>query len=791
MYRLSVDGFLLLSFHRSEEQREDHCNGVDINYTKEHLEEKRHYDLASPPVVTYGTYRGLREVRRHKKKRHMELHSPVSEGEEGTHPDSHEHTHISMSSGRQENATAVNGDGDPAIRIPDIAERDSDQSVICTGESFHRIHKLEPDPLNLPSNSRQKQSGTLMTLSVDHQMSCRLVQGETKEKLAQEDSGKNKEVLRLESVKMVDDILVNAFAALERMEEPDPGRDVLSNAELTEPAVFEGADVGSNAVQPFSVMLSDQTASAVLEETQAAGGSHTEGCRSTPSSGYESIAGSDTDIRFCVAVASDITTNNVPISSEHKERDANQALLDHFVAEKEINRMAAFKSSAADEPLSVNLPSLPTTNSRSEQPPVNVSVPKTEQDGERNKSQDTAKNYTMSNNCRHVMNSESCYVCTINTVISVNSEGQTRSEPFNHSLAPDKEDSDKTDRPKISEIEGLFPFTQSHKSVEREAPQSGVSVREFADEHVRSGGDDSSQWTSVKAFRCNVTDDQSPGTLQEDDLESNLSLDTRAEAGRKIEFDFPGHSSSRSASVPQHSRLLELDLVRVDGGFAIISEEEEMDAVFVNDTGPMHSPSTRRAKMYPFSLSPIYEEESVREVASGNETLQVPPATEEEQRSVEQPALSVLSLLQSVSEKLQSSIRSASGDNHTERLGSVTRPLWDRYREDCEEDDEDISSVVLHQQLAETKSVNESNTGDELCSYIDQTASEAQDRLQECDDMAGNVGKNATTPFYLRLTSSVMPSDYRELKEAQPCSSVCQSESNTIVTVRTAVSWFM
>ncbi|KAA0704446.1 Very large A-kinase anchor protein [Triplophysa tibetana] len=789
---------------QSEEQSEDHCNALDINSSKTLLEEKRRYDLACPPVVTYGTYRGLRVGRKQKKYRCMDLHSPVSEGEEGTHPESHEHTHISLTSktmsyGSQENQTSVDPhichtsgierdlnlsgtetrDGDPAITLPDIAERDSDQSAICIGHSFHRIHKLQPDPLNLQSNSGQTQNGTLKMLSVDPQMSCRRLQGEIEEKLAKVDSGKDGTLLRLESVKMVDNIPVNAFVAL----------DNLATGELPEdskPIVFEGAVVGSNAEQEYSGMLLDQTPFLGLEEAQAAGRSHVEGCRSTPSSGYESIAGSDTDIRFCVA--SDITATNVPISSEDKEHDANQALLQHFVEEREMNRIAVCKSGAADEMSSVNLHILPKTNSRSEQPPGNVSAPKTEQDGGRNKSQDTAKDYTLSN--RRSLNSDSCYVCTIDTVISVNGESQSRSKAFNHSLAPDKEDSDKKDTPKISESLGLFPSSQSHKSGEHEAPQAGISVDEsvvlLADEHVWSGGHDSSQWTSIKAFRCNVTDDPSPGTLEED-LESERSLDTPAEgttsaassAGKKIEFDFPGHSSSCSASVPQHSRLLELDLISADGGFDIIGEEEEMDSLFVNDMGPMHSPSTRRNKMYPFSLSPIYEEESVLEEASGNGMLQVPPAMEEEQRSVEQPALSVLSLLQSVSEKLQSSIQTASDERHTVCLGSVPRPLWDHSREDGEEEDEDISSGLhLHQQLTETKIVNEANSRDEFCSHIDRTDGEAEDRLQECD---GNAGKSTTTPFYQYLTSIVMPSVERELNEAKHCSAGCQRESNTNV----------
>lgn len=802
----------MLSFNRSEEEARrglDNCNSI-----KEQLEEKRRYDLACPPVVTYGTYRGLREVRRQKKKRRMELHSPVSETEEVTHSDSHEETHIScisntMSCGSQENPIAVNPslshtsrigsdltntetrDGNPANRLSHFAEEDSDQSVLCTRQSFNRTHKFDPDPLNLSSNSGQKQpqqNRTLETLSGNPQMNCYLEKRTSEEKL---DSGKDEEVLQLKSVKMVDNILENAFAALQRIEVPNPGSDVLSTGELTEdlePLVFVGGEGGGNAEQQFSMMLSDQTPSVVLEEALAAGHSHAEGCRSTPSSGYESIAGSDTDIRCCMGVASDITTTNVPLSSEHEEHDANQLLLEHFMEERERNRKAAYKSSAADEPLALNLHIIPKTNSRFEQPTVNVSVPKTQRDGGKDKSQDTAKDNTMSINCSHSMNSDSCYVCTVDTV---NRESQTWPEPFNHSFASDKVDSDKIDRPKISEIVGVFPSTQSHKSEEREAPQlrSAEQERIFkhestaqSDEHVRSGGHSLPPWTSVKAVRSNITGDQSPGTLK-DDLQSDLSLDTGTEgttlsvspAGRKCQFDFPGRSSSSSASIPHHSRLLDLNLIRVDGGFSIISEEEEMDAVFVNDTGPMHSPSMRRAKTYPFSLSPIYEEESVREETSGNEMLQVPPATEEEQRSVEQPAFSVLSLLQSVSEKLQSSIQSSSDEGQAECLGFVPRPLWDRYSEDCEEDDE-VTAF-------ETKAVNEPNTRDELCSNIDQTADVAQDRLQECDGMPGSVGKNANMPFYQYLTSRVIPSANK--KQAKHCSAVCQS---TAVMVRTSDS---
>lgn len=141
-----------------------------------------------------------------------------------------------------------------------------------------------------------------------------------------------------------------------------------------------------------------------------------------------------------------------------------------------------------------------------------------------------------------------------------------------------------------------------------------------------------------------------------------------------------------------------LDLHEVEAsGFAIIDEEEETDSVFINDTGPMLSPTSRRAKAYPFSLSPIVEEESLRgdgeEAGEGglsreDRGLQVPPATEEELRSlsggggaeqqVSTSSLSILSLLQSVSERLQSSAFSDSGEDlDGSSSPPLQRPLWE------------------------------------------------------------------------------------------------------------------
>ncbi|KAK7116902.1 hypothetical protein R3I94_023267 [Phoxinus phoxinus] len=190
----------------------------------------------------------------------------------------------------------------------------------------------------------------------------------------------------------------------------------------------------------------------------------------------------------------------------------------------------------------------------------------------------------------------------------------------------------------------------------------------------------------------------------------------------------------------------------------------------------MHSPSTRRAKAYPFSLSPIYEEECAREEAVGRETLPFPPVAEEEQRSVEQPASSILSLLQSVSEKLQSSVISSSAED-----SCSASPTSYRYSrgDDSEEDDED-SSNLLSRQL--TGAEPEPNAEHEHSSDTDRTANDAPGGIQEPQDWdgtLGNIGKNANTPFYQYLKSRLMPSGDEEPQDIKHI--LCRSGCNAMV----------
>ncbi|KAL4608726.1 very large A-kinase anchor protein isoform X1 [Arapaima gigas] len=153
----------------------------------------------------------------------------------------------------------------------------------------------------------------------------------------------------------------------------------------------------------------------------------------------------------------------------------------------------------------------------------------------------------------------------------------------------------------------------------------------------------------------------------------------------------PGATRSELSSHHLH-RFHNMDMREGDRGFNIINEEEEADAVFINDTSVTLSPASRRGKVYPFSLSPIYEEESAREEAGGAEK-QEQLLAEPDLQSAEQQSSSILSLLQSVSDRLQStaftnSFQVSSEDSPT----LLRRPFWD-----CYPDEDDPPTTEEHQ----------------------------------------------------------------------------------------------
>ncbi|KAL0183345.1 hypothetical protein M9458_022720, partial [Cirrhinus mrigala] len=751
---------------------------------KERLEDKRRYDLACPPVVTYGTYRGLRE-----------LHSPISEGEEAIQPDGHEDKAISscavntMSSDSQENPTAVNqaspsrtqqvdiasarsvlsdrvpvveSELTPAHQLPDVPGSGPLFTCVETDSAFQSTQaeqSLPNDPVksgqeHLKSATRKTLSGdsgdlTVSDINIDHHDTVPAQEQSSKQqkpsliadrtdgldpdsqtcwtledfqlKRAWVDSGMDEEVLRMESKKMVDSILTNAVAALHKMDASEMESGVLLTCkpnEGSEALLFERldgrGDGGTNTEHQFRVMLTDHTLSVVLEETL---GGHVDCSRSPPSSGYESIAGSDTDIRCIVGVASDVTATSGPIGSQNE----NQAILEYLLEEKEDAATASHKSSgrnsllsaaAADELLSPNVHSNKEESLWDEQHMGDVSICEAEWVRGEKRPQDTAKDNATSNNCRLSLNG------TCGTAPSGCQESPQQSQTLSvmENFSPDM-----TDLDVMSGITQQSPATQSHKSEHYE--QIHVSCHPWVKSNILEGS------ILLSGPRSELSA-ANPVALDEH-FKTELGVN-RADAGT-IHLDPVDSSSKTAAVVPQHSRFHDLDLHQVDGGFAIISEEEESDMVFVNDTGPMHSPSTRRAKAYPFSLSPIYEEEAGDTAGSSSDR----------RGAEERGAAGVVHPLPPASSVICSSVEDGLPRSYS-------------HGDDSEDDDENPGILQSHQ-LTEAEPERE-------------TASDTPDRIQEgrdCDGTLGNVGKNADTPFYQYLKSTIMPSGDEESEDTE------------------------
>ncbi|XP_066555576.1 uncharacterized protein LOC136746751 isoform X1 [Amia ocellicauda] len=154
-------------------------------------------------------------------------------------------------------------------------------------------------------------------------------------------------------------------------------------------------------------------------------------------------------------------------------------------------------------------------------------------------------------------------------------------------------------------------------------------------------------------------------------------------------------STARGQPLQLHlHRFNDQDSHESEGGFDSIDEEEEADTVFINDSGTMLSPTFRRGKAYPFSLSPIYEEESFREEVA-MENLPDQSFMEEDSRTEEQQASSILSLLQSVSERLQ---LSSFSDPHQDFSEEPSAPLQDcLWGLSLERDSEDTQTISEEQ----------------------------------------------------------------------------------------------
>ncbi|XP_061105366.1 uncharacterized protein LOC133133278 [Conger conger] len=245
----------------------------------------------------------------------------------------------------------------------------------------------------------------------------------------------------------------------------------------------------------------------------------------------------------------------------------------------------------------------------------------------------------------------------------------------------DEEDASLCDRPGSEGDDG-----------KREVPEDPERHESPSSSARRADDDDSQQWTAAKAYRCHVISDDSQGSDAQGELAGTSFCDLSGRTsglfstGRRTHLELSLHANRGELSGPHHHRFPELDFHECEGGFAIINEEEEGEAVFVNDTGTMLSPTVRRGKVYPFSLSPIFEEESGREDAC-SEDLQDVPVTQDDLRSVEQQASSILSLLQSVSERLQSSAFTDPYQDSSDELSpTLHQPPWGCLSDQADED---------------------------------------------------------------------------------------------------------
>ncbi|XP_036379129.1 uncharacterized protein LOC118774100 [Megalops cyprinoides] len=306
---------------------------------------------------------------------------------------------------------------------------------------------------------------------------------------------------------------------------------------------------------------------------------------------------------------------------------------------------------------------------------------------------------------------------------------------------------------------------------------------------------DTQQWSAVKAYRCHVLAEEPRtsealrrvvGAAVHDDVSSRAP--GLAAPGKKVHPDLPLNVGRGEPPGPHLHRFHELD-------FAIINEEEEADAVFINDTGTMLSPTTRRGKIYPFSLSPIFEEECGREEAS-MEDLQEPPVTEEDLRSVEQQASSILSLLQSVSERLQSSAFADAYEDSSEDLSPPLRPpLWgclsDQAEEDGYADDKDRSTLAHQQNDNQEGSPEHLAVTDEAGSFSSSDHPAGSTRvaclLLEDDQVPSTVPDStavSSTPFYeyLKSARSSLPALDTDNKQPHSQANLCQSGGTAVLT---------
>lgn len=686
--------------------------------------------------------------------------------------------------------------------------------------------------------------------------------------------GVDGETLQLESKKIVDSILTNALAALERIDISERDRDISSREEFFEgmdnlifmgakESMDEAASLGQ-ALREHLPVQGDGNPQSTISDGTLGSRIQADGSRSTPSSGYESIAGSDTDIRSSLAISADITSTSGLFSMQELQEEAvsecypdelelcmergsasqndRQDFLNHSTLILGINHEeegGPAKTETNNEilpPYVLSDSNITSVQSVTSETSCNVNKGQTlcalgkcvcfsQQNN--TELQYSAKDNPESNNHGQALHLNSGDVSTIiystelsqgirKSLSQVGVSNPDSEQLAENNIAQDviQNSPENEDRPNHLEV-------QSHAFLKTIEPHliscESLNKPVLVSQDIKSGD---TQWSLNSAGMGEtslVPDVASLACMVEHEPDSKLQREGMVSASSQPIWSLSSDTSADSINDPDCFRAVKVTVnddqsqeddglksptgvsldravgrlpvptasarphVDLPGTFAIISEEEETDTVFVNDTGPLLSPSTRRVKIYPFSLSPIFEEDSGREDTSRDDVLHVPPATEEEQRSEEQQASSILSLLQSVSERLQSSTFETEQDmedrlDKPEYPQCFLRPLWDRY-DDNDDDDAAIggeSSLLLHQQLTENTVLSTEPPKDEGSPFSlgpQQKNSETQDGDVGDKHCETTLGWTANTPFYQYLKSNVVPSFATETLE-------CKSFSN-------------
>ncbi|XP_062392447.1 beta/gamma crystallin domain-containing protein 3 [Sardina pilchardus] len=677
-------------------------------------EEGQQQVFDGPAVITHTTYRGQKEARKTRRRQPVQIYSPISEGDEG-HP-----CRGASSGGVGGSPGPLTGDlqqhGEAAAELPGVASERSEvlpsqearsepssQATCVQPADAHGAagtHKAED---TLPGDQGCQESPSLCvsapgirncevndcssyaSKSLDVQLPD-LPVGGTGESVAKPQLPQDEDSIECESKAMVDIILKNALTALQSMETSEQENAIPHEAHVErEPFTYAGARHGYQKedydFKDATQELEDKHAMTTHVDDQVISRAQGDGSRSTFSSGYESIAGSDTDIRCSPGQSFEGSPLALPISGLHVESlsmampgiaDSSEEKLtgdsesENTDCEKydhdstDVIRDTTFKMDdgetegcVAFEPQPEEVRTLTFEGddlysnscvvSEPEVGDVDKEIrPKSCQNSEQSVQFQPVSHCTFQSGSIGAENAK-LEDFELKTLTECTEVANMDPESFSSVCEPgEKVQSQDVVRPKPLPIAQHSLASHDSKDKATEEPTS------FSNTQSRP------ERNTVVAPQCVVSEDQCQDSEHsvvatvsdgEESCATFTAQDGLHAQDKNVDFALLASSISLLVSGPPPVLGSGFPMARGEEQEQE-EEEEEMDAIFVNDTGSMEKPTPRRGKSYPFSLSPIVEEE---------ESLQVPPATEEELKSSDQQTCSILSLLQSVSERLQSS----------------------------------------------------------------------------------------------------------------------------------------